>query len=295
MQLTEDILSQERLAKQLEQHERYRVLRAVPHAQFNMPPGAPPDGTCIALVDVETSGLDIDQHEVVELAILLVWVDLEGEVIAHHKPVSWLHEPAAPLEPIITRITGLTDEDLRGKCIDDGLAVALLDRADLLVAHNASFDRAWIEQRYPSVVDKPWACSVSEINWLRLGFEGRSQQHLLWQHGWFSSAHRAADDTWSLLHLLRQNRTDPATGEERTHLSRLLQASARSTEMVEAIGAPFSGKDRLKARGYKWNSKGRFWHRELDPSDLVAEREWFATAGLPPFRSRTLTACDRHR
>src|SRR5690606_1071159 len=105
----------ERLAKQLDQHERYRVLRAVPEPTFNMPPGPAPEGKCLAIIDCETTGLDVGQHELIELAILLVWVDEAGEVIAHHKPISWLEDPKAPLDLKIRQLTGLTDADLQGK------------------------------------------------------------------------------------------------------------------------------------------------------------------------------------
>src|SRR5690606_26525855 len=36
-------------------------------------------------------------------------------------------------------------------------------------------DLAWIEQRYPKLKGRAWACSCSEIDWLKLGYEGRSQ------------------------------------------------------------------------------------------------------------------------
>ncbi|TIX50496.1 3'-5' exonuclease [Alteraurantiacibacter aquimixticola] len=295
MKTGSSVAASEKLARQLEREPRYRVLRAVPAAQFAMPPGPPPEGRCIALVDVETTGLDVDEHKLIELAILPAWVDGDGEVIAHYKPISWLEDPHEPLDLKIRQLTGLVDHDLQGKSIDDNLACALLERADLLIAHNASFDRKWIDRRYPSLSSKAWACSASEIDWLGLGFDGRAQQHLLAQHGWFANAHRAGDDVWSLMHLLRQERPVPGSGEQRSHLARLIEASSRPTELVEAVGAPFAKKDRLKARGYRWNARGRVWSTELDPGDLAAERAWFVHQGLPPFVTKQLTACERHR
>jgi DNA polymerase-3 subunit epsilon len=260
-----------------------------------MPAGPPPDGKCVALVDCETTGLDVQEHALIELAILLAWVDESGEVIAHYKPISWLEDPGVPLEPTIQQLTGLTDADLAGKSIDDNLALALLDRADVIVAHNAAFDVQWVERRYPKITGKAWACSANEIDWLQLGFDGRAQQHLLLQHGWFANAHRAGDDVWSLFHLLRQSRPDAETGEQRTHLSRLLWASQLPTELVEAVNAPFDMKDRLKARGYRWNARKRVWCKELSPVSIRSESAWFASEGLPSFRTRYVTACERHR
>lgn len=284
------------LAALLEQSGRYRVLRAVPPPFTNMPPdGCPPDAKCVALVDIESSGLDPANDEMIELAIMLLFVSANGELLSHFGPVSWLQQPSRPLGSQIIQITGLTDSDLAGKSINDAMAIQLLDRADLLVAHNARFDAAWIERRFPPVAERAWACSCSEIPWLQLGFEGRAQNHLLGQHGWFSSAHRAAADVWSLFHLLQEKRHDPGSTIERTHLQRLLKASSTSSVLVEAVNAPYSAKDRFKARQYRWNPDRKIWFKEMGNDDLAAERSWFRSNELPPFRTVTITACERHR
>ena len=285
----------ERLAASLEHDNQFRLLRAVPRRFTNMPQGPAPDGRCIAIVDTETTGLNIDEHKLIELAIMLVWVDDDSEVVAHMGPCSWLEDPGVEIEPRISLLTGLANHDLVGHTIDDRFASGLLDRADLVVAHNAGFDRKWLDQRYPQHAAKPWACSCSEIDWLLLGLEGRAQQHLLMQHGWFANAHRAGDDVWSLFHLLQQRRTGPGGAPERTHLARLLEAADADSVLVEATRAPFAAKDRLKARGYRWNARRRVWGKELGLADVDSERRWFDRNGLPPFDSETRTACERHR
>jgi DNA polymerase III subunit epsilon len=294
-----DTLCLETAVARLEAAAGYRVLQAVPEIFTDMPGGAPPEGRCIGIVDVETSGLDVDEHHLIELALMLVWVDDAGSVVGHLGPVSWLEDPKVPLDPHIVRLTGLTNADLWGHEIDDKMVSSLLDRADLLVAHNAQFDLAWIEQRYPALAGRPWACSCRDIDWPALGFEGRGQQPLLWQHGFFAKAHRAGDDVWSLFRILTQRRADPDgnadQGPERTHLARLIEAADAPTFMVEALHAPYSAKDRLKARGYRWNAKAKVWARELHEDALAAERSWFREQGLPPFVTRPMTACERHR
>jgi len=286
----------EEIARRLEREEDYRVLRAVPKHYTQMPEdGVPPDGRCIAILDTETSGLNVHEDKLIELAILLVWVDDDGEVVAHMGPVSWLQDPGVELEPEITLITGLANHHLVGKQIDDAAAFGFLDRADLLVAQNAKFDLAWIEQRYPGLKGKAWACSCSEINWLKLGHEGRSQQHLLWQHGWFTNAHRAAADVWSLFWLLQQRQRGPGGSLVQSHLQRLLQAAETPTVLVEALRAPYSAKDKLKARGYRWDAGRRIWCKEMAEEKLAAERSWFRTEGLPLFGAKTMTASERHR
>lgn len=284
------------LAELLEQDESYRVLRAVPPRSTDMPAdGMPPDGRCIAIIDVESNGLDVEQDKLIELAIMLVFVDDDGKVLRHIAPVSWLEDPQVVIDPKITMLTGLAAHHLVGKTINDRAASALIDRADICVAHNAGFDAAWVEQRFPEHVGKAWACSCLEIDWLPLGYEGRSQQHLLSQAGWFSNAHRAADDVWSLFHLLSQEQCDPCSSRRRTHLQRLLHTSAKSTFRVEAVHAPYVAKDRLKARQYRWDPTRKIWCKQLAQTDLAAERSWFLQQGLPPFRTVPVTANERHR
>ena len=256
--------------------------------------GVPPDGRCIAILDTETSGLNVQADKLIELAIMLVWVDDEGEVTGHMGPVSWLQDPGVELEPDITLITGLANHHLVHKQIDDAAAFGFLDRADILIAQNAKFDLAWIEQRYPKLKGKAWACSCSEIDWLRLGYEGRSQQHLLWQHGWFTNAHRAEADVWSLFWLLQQRQRGPGDSPVQTHLQRLLQAAETPTVLVEAIRAPYSAKDKLKARAYRWDAGRRVWCKEMAEEKLAAERSWFRAEGLPLFGAKTMTANERH-
>lgn len=286
----------EALAKDLEQHEGYRVLRRVPKPYPSMPHEGPmPDGKCIAILDTETTGLDSANDVIIELAIMLCFVGEDGGVVGHFGPFSWLEDPERELDPRITLVTGLAAHHLQGQTIDDEFARGLLDRADLIVAHNAKFDAAFIERRYPDLAGKAWACSCSEIDWLKLGFDGRSQSALLAKVGWFSDAHRAAADVWALFWLLQHRQRGPGGGPIRTHLERLIEAAQTPSVMVQAERAPFSKKELLRARGYRWNPDGPFWQIELPPERVEHEKAWGYRSGLPAMTTRTITACERHR
>ena len=281
----------ERLARS----DDYRVLRRLPAPFQQMDGNRPPDGaTCVALLDVETTSLDAASGEIIELAIVLAWLSKEGEVLAHLGPWSWLNDPHQELTPEIMQLTGLSDEDLCGQAIDDDKVRALLDRADWVAAHNAGFDVQWIDRRYPELRDKPWACSCREIDWPALGLEGRSQPFLLMQHGWFSNAHRAGDDVWSLLQLLQEQRPDPS-GEMQSHFARLLECAAQPSVRVSAHGAPFAAKDALKARGYSWNAQLRVWAKLCAIDEATEEEGWFRQEALPAPRTETVSAVERHR
>ena len=285
----------ERVAQELERDARYRVLREVPPRFSRMPDdGVRPEGRCLALIDLETSGLDPENDRIIELAVMLVWISDDAQVSNHVGPFVWNEDPGVPLSPEITMITGLTNEQLSGEKIDDRKVLRLLSRADLLVAHNCRFEIAWLERRYPSLVGAPWGCSMADIDWLKAGLDGRAQQHLLMQHGWFSRAHRAADDVWSLFILL-QERRQGWEQQERTHLQRLVENAGRTGALVEAVRAPYAKKELLRERGYRWNPSRRVWTKEIEPALLDDEQAWFFRVNLPTPAVTKMTACERHR
>ncbi|MGB7408907.1 MAG: hypothetical protein WA908_10405 [Pontixanthobacter sp.] len=75
----------------------------------------------------------------------------------------------------------------------------------------------------------------------------------------------------------------------------MLDASAQTSFLVEAVRAPYAAKDRLKARQYRWNPGRKIWSKELGQQNLAAERSWYRVNDLPPFRTSPITACERHR
>lgn len=110
---------------------------------------------------------------------------------------------------------------------------------------------------------------MADLDWLELGFEGRGVSHLVAQCGWFYEAHRAENDVLALLYLLAHQ---TASGE--TILKKLVKCAEQSTCRVHAIDSPFDSKDRLKARGYRWDAVMKYWWREVAHAELEAEQAW---------------------
>jgi DNA polymerase III epsilon subunit-like protein len=81
----------------------------------------------------------------------------------------WLEDPGFPIPPDITNITGITNEIVAGHSIDDQAVNDLLKRVVLVIAHNAAFDRRFLEKPLPPFVTKHWACSRSDIDWRAKG------------------------------------------------------------------------------------------------------------------------------
>jgi len=224
--------------------------------------GDPVGNRRAVVVDVETTGVDRKRDVIIELAMRQFLFDDAGRITRIGRPFCWLQDPGRPLTEEIMKLTGLDDAMLAGQAIDREMAVGILLRADLVVAHNASFDRPRVEDALPDAIGRAWGCSCVEIAWRDFGFDGRSLGYLLSQAGYYNGAHRASDDVDSTLALLAHQ-----VAPGRTALAELVERSSRGSWIVRAVGAAFERKDDLKARGYRWDSDARVWCREVADRD----------------------------
>ena len=270
-------LSPEDMARQLEQHPDYRVLRRlVPVLDYGPPPvpagtdAAVPAALRVLILDTETTGLSHESDRIIELAMLLVSVDTAtGRPFGPVETFEGFEDPGMPIPEVAKQVTGITDEMVRGQRLDDARVQALIERADLVVAHNAGFDRPFVEARFPGFAHKPWACSFADIDWKAQGAESAKLGALAQDRGWFYDAHRALVDCHALLQVLASPQADGSG------LARLIAAASRPSYKLRANGAPFEAKDLLKARGYRWDAAARVWCCNLGSDEaLEAERTW---------------------
>ncbi|HET8693636.1 MAG TPA: 3'-5' exonuclease [Aquabacterium sp.] len=266
----------EALARVLEAHRDYRVLRRLqPKTDFGRKAkGA--DVIKVAILDTETTGLDATRDQIIELALILVDVDAQsGQPIKVTHVYDELEDPGRPIPAEAVKVTGITDDMVAGKRLNDELIADLISGVGLVIAHNARFDRGFVERRLPAFTALPWACSVTEINW---GAEGRGSaklEFLAHELGWFYDAHRAEMDCHALLAVLSQPL--PVSGV--TGLKRLLDGAQQTRYRVFATGSPFDSKDALKSRGYRWDADRKVWHTQLDSPEAVdAEAAWLKDA-----------------
>lgn len=224
-------------------------------------------------IDVETTGLDVNAGKVIELAIRRFRYDADGVITDVDEAFEWREDPGEPLHPDISALTGLTDADLAGREIDEDDASRLLRSASFVVAHNASFDRAWVERRLPDAAGLNWCCSMRQVDWRARGFDGRVLGYLLLQNGFYHCGHRASADVDALIQMLRHK---DANG--RTALSEMIETGSKPTWIVRARGAHFDLKNGLRARGYRWDAapERKTWWIEVADEDLVQEQFWLA-------------------
>lgn len=195
-------LSEEDMARLLENTGRYHILRRLePEPVVSDPrPGFP---FIAAIVDTETTGLR-KTDEIIEIGIVCVRFDSEGRLGDVISVYGALQQPSGLIPPEITVLTGIDDDMVRGQSIDLRRVEELIGSADLVIAHNAGFDRPFCERLSPVFASRAWACSNSEIDWKVRGFEGTKLGYLLGQSGLFHDGHRAIDDCYALLEILGQ-------------------------------------------------------------------------------------------
>ncbi len=262
----------ERLARRLEAHPDYRVLRRlVPRLHFE---AAVPAGEVarLLILDTETTGLNHARDKIMELALLRVDVDrATGQPVGPVLVYDGLEDPGQPIPAEVQAITGIDDGMVRGQQLDTARIAELLDGVDLVVAHNAGFDRPFVEARLPAFAAKAWACSFADIDWKGEGRGSSKLESLALGLGLFYDAHRAEMDCHALLAVLQADLPVARV----TGLARLLASAPTLRYRLQATGAPFEAKDALKDRGYRWDAVQKVWQTRLhDAALLEAELAW---------------------
>ncbi|NNJ71961.1 MAG: DNA polymerase III subunit epsilon [Enterobacterales bacterium] len=231
----------------------------------------------LAIIDLETTGLKSETDEIIEIGTLIVEFTNEHGFTAVAFTDNQLQEPNSPISAEITAITGITNDEVAGCQIDwDSLLEALAD-VDLVVCHNANFDRKFLERQTPEKVSqlfqkKAFGCSARDIDWKLLGYEGAKLEYLNLKMGYFYAGHRALVDCWATLNIL--NQVPEAFAQ--------LKQSVREKQLVIcAINADFDKKDILKERGYRWSDGSsdlpKCWHTVVKEDAYEDEMHYLQT------------------
>lgn len=213
-------------------------------------------------VDVETTGLDTEKDEIIELAAVIwdverkVPVMMQSELIKIDKPVS----------PEISAITGIISDDLQdygrswGQVADTFLSMATA--CNYIMAHNGlGFDkpilasnlarlgrelplRVWID----TMIDVPF---TSEMKARKLG-------HVAAEHGFLNPfPHRALFDVLTMLRVASFYDINALTTSAK---SPLVTVQALCRKPWEDGGA---STDEAKKNGYRWDGVNKRWIKQL--------------------------------
>jgi DNA polymerase-3 subunit epsilon len=251
----------------------YRLLTRIPwtasHARLPLMLNEDTGNACsVVILDVETTGFDAGSEKIIELGLVHAWVDVErGVFLSINSAVSLYEDPGKPIPEMITNLTGIDDEKVRGQRIDDEQVAGYFQDDPIVIAHSASFDHSFFAARFPKLSGLRWACSIKDVDWSSLGYEGSKLEYLCLKNGGFYEGHRASIDCLATAWLLHA---------ESKALPALLASERRETFAVKAVGAPFEVKDSLKSRGYRWDADAKVWHTVVGESDLSEEQAFLA-------------------
>ncbi|WP_371639264.1 3'-5' exonuclease [Synechococcus sp. UW179A] len=115
----------------------------------------------LLIVDTETTGLDPQLDHCLEVGVILFDVS-SRQVLAQQ---SFLLPVESNAAEAINRIPASATNLPQPWRPALGYLQSLLDAADVLVAHNAAFDRQWFGRGHLPATDKRWLCSMEDMRW----------------------------------------------------------------------------------------------------------------------------------
>jgi DNA polymerase III subunit epsilon len=214
----------------------------------------------LLLLDCETTGLE-PPAELCEIGAVLLSVSHRAvlQQLSFLLPVP--ANPAQAVNGIDPALTLQAQPAPQARA----LLLAMLSAADALVAHNAAFDRPWIDgwlqaSGLPTTAEqgKPWICTCEGISWQGLR-PNPSLASLALAHGipvW--AAHRALTDCIYLAQVLER---DPLLDQ---HLLEGLQPRT-----LVAAELPYGRKDEARAAGFRWQPQARQWQRRCTAEQIA--------------------------
>lgn len=305
MEFTELAFGME-IAGALQRTGQFRVLQRLPIMEpWKTPflPGVKEGWKKAVIIDTETTGLDTKTCKIIEIALLTVYYDGNLEIRDVGVSYEGLQDPGEPLSDEVKRVTGLDDEKLKGQKINWAGVTKMLLQADLIIAHNAAFDRPILDRAFNNdLVGKHWACSMADLPWKQWNFPSTSLTSIATHLGYFFEAHRAMQDVQALVGIL--DLSPPVGLGHHSLFERLVASARRPSFRIFAIGSPFHVKDALKARGYHWDAEAKVWFIDIketetsgatEPSEVDAEMIWLREYAQARPTFTEMTAKDRYK
>ena len=209
----------------------------------------------LAIIDTETSGLDPSKDVCVEVAVILY--DIE-----HAAPIesfASLIRAKGNATEAVNRIPVPLLERAPADQAVWSVVRAMIERADVIVAHRASFDRAFLPAELREL--RPFACSKFDIEWPH-GKLGDHLVHLALAHGvGVMDAHRALTDCETLVRIFQR------VAEQGADVPAMLARAMRPKVTVIAQ-VRYDDREKAKSHGFAWNPEARHWSRSMAREDV---------------------------
>ena len=227
----------------------------------------------ICFIDLETTGTHKKNDEIIEIAMKVIKIDKntgqELQAIAEYES---FQDPGFPIPKEASIVNNITDEMVVDHQIDWKKVIELLNISQLCVAHNASFDRAFLDRKLDESKNKIWACSINDINWIERGFTNFKQELLAHWHGFYYTSHRAMYDVDAMIHLV----VHPSY-EDNKPINELIQnARVPQFRMLVKFNYKKELVNLIKSKRYGFNGDTKEWSRIIPEDQLEKEKQWLS-------------------
>jgi len=218
----------------------------------------------IIFCNVVTTSLRPSDGDVLRINLKLCYLGTDGNFSKIRKTVSFFQDPERKLSDDEARFLDFSLEEKKGSKINWDLVGDLFSKADLVIAHSASFVKPWIT-KHIGIKETLWGCSIENVNWSDLGFPSRNLEALSVFSGFFYDFDKSAVAIDSLIFCLDINRV----------ISSLIEKIKTTDLQIFAANAPIELKDLLKERRYRWNPDVKCWWLPLtDQTHGKEESAW---------------------
>ncbi len=222
-------------------------------AQQPLPPAR------LLILDTETTGLDPLKHRCIEVGAVLFDVPQRAVLSQISFLLPCQTNEAETVNGIAAAVTRLSQPWPEALAYFQTLVAA----SDLILAHNAGFDRQWFGHGPLPAIEKPWLCSMEDLRWppdrnLRANPSVRDLALAYGVPVW--AAHRALTDCIYLAQVLE--RCDDLEG--------LLCAGLEPRQLYRAR-LPYEERHRARQAGFRWNDPvPKAWSRRLSAREAAA-------------------------
>lgn len=215
-------------------------------------------------LDLETTGLDVEKDEIIEIGVVVWHVEERRPCLCFNA----LLRPTIALPPIITELTGITEDYLRQFSMETKSAYnalnMLMGKCDYVVAHNGTnFDKPFYtlgsNLAVGKVIDKPWIDTNCDIPYAS-EIKTRKLSHLAAEHKFINPfPHRAITDILTMLQILSQY-----------DINDILKYQKAPNIWIEAM-VTYDNRNDASRMGYHWNGKSKKWEKTI--KDFLLQNE----------------------
>ena len=224
------------------------------------PRGLPACPQRLLIVDTETTGLSPAKGRCIEVGAVLFHVPSRAVLSQVSFLLPCSSNPAQRVNGIAAEVTRLEQPRAQSLACLEAMAAA----ADVLVAHNAAFDRQWFGREDLPALHRPWLCSMEDIRWpaerhLRATPSVRDLALAYGVPVW--AAHRALTDCIYIAQVF----------EREAQLETLLRQALLPRQLYRAR-LPYDQRHLAKEAGFRWNEGVQgAWSKRLteDERDLL--------------------------